>query len=231
MPRSRPWAQTLVFAARTVSTLAVIAGAIAVVSAHRRDELLQAARIDLTPDAVTIELDLTPGIDVATSIVATIDHDGDGSFSSGEQAAYADRVLAALEVKLDDAAPLPLRLVSSTFPDPSMMRRGEGIIRLRVTAIPPRLSAGQHQLSFKNAHAAGHSVYLANALVPENARMSVTAQRRDGEQTELKIDYTVRGGSTWWEANITMHTLMPGVLLIGVLLAVTIVVGPPRRRA
>jgi hypothetical protein len=63
---------------------------------------------------------------------------------------------------------------------------------LRATATPPRLSAGRHHLFFRNAHAAGRSVFLANALVPDDARVSVTAQRRDGEQSELTIEYLLR---------------------------------------
>ena len=35
---------------------------------------------------------------------------------------------------------------------------------------------------------------LANALVPESDRVAVTTQRRDREQTELTIEYTVQGG-------------------------------------
>ena len=43
----------------------------------------------------------------------------------------------------------------------------------------PTVSAGAHRLLFRNAHLAGHSAYLANALVPESARVAVTSQRRD----------------------------------------------------
>jgi hypothetical protein len=35
-------------------------------------------------------------------------------------------------------------------------------------------------------------VYLANALVPGSDEVAVTAQRRDGEQTELTVDYLLR---------------------------------------
>jgi hypothetical protein len=41
---------------------------------------------------------------------------------------------------------------------------------------------------------AGHSAYLANALVPESDRVAVTAQRRDRDQTEVTIEYRVDGG-------------------------------------
>ena len=72
------------------------------------------------------------------------------------------------------------------------MRRGEGTIRLHSTATLPRLSAGLHQLLFRNSHHPDRSVYLANALVPESDDVAVTAQRRDGDQTELTIDYVLR---------------------------------------
>ena len=35
-------------------------------------------------------------------------------------------------------------------------------------------------------------MYLANALVPESDQVAVTAQRRDGDQSELTIDYVLR---------------------------------------
>jgi hypothetical protein len=162
---------------------------------HRLDEYLQAARIDLRPDGVAIDLDLTAGIAVAESIIVMIDRDGDGSISSDEQRAYAGDVMRALEIKLDGES-LPLGLVSSNFPELSAFRRGEGTIRLRISAAHPRLSTGAHQLFFRNAHLGRQSVYLANALVPESTRVSVAGQRRDGDQRELTIDYSVRAEST-----------------------------------
>ena len=72
------------------------------------------------------------------------------------------------------------------------MRRGEGTIRLQSAATLPRLSIGPHQLLFRNRHHPDRSVYLANALVPGSDDVAVTAQRRDGDQTELTIDTSLR---------------------------------------
>lgn len=141
-----------------------------------------------------IDLDLTPGIAVAQSIIVTIDRDGDGTISSDEQQAYADAVMRALEIRLDGKA-LPLGLISSTFPDLSAFCRGEGIIWLQIGAAHPGLSPGAHQLFFRNAHRGSQSVYLANALVPESPRVAVAGQRRDEHQRELTIDYSVRAES------------------------------------
>ena len=171
----------------------VIVG-VAEVSAHRRDEYLQAARLAIDPGGVQVELDLTPGIALAEAIIADIDRNGDLSMSQDEQRAYASQVLRALTLEVD-GTPVPVHLAGSSFPDAEAMKRGEGTIRLRTTAAIPRLSRGPHQLLFRNRHDANRSVYLANALVPESDQVAVTAQRRDGNQTELTIDYALRTAS------------------------------------
>jgi hypothetical protein len=175
--------------ARAARMLALALGLVVgtTVSAHRRDEYLQAARIAVEPDHVAIDLDLTPGAAIAEPLRAVIDGDRDGSLSPAEHAAYATRVLGEMSVVLD-GRPLPLRLASSTFPEPAAASGGEGAVRLRIHADVASLSRGPHQLAFTNAHLPEHSVYLANALVPESAQVSVTAQRRTIDQRELTID-------------------------------------------
>ena len=171
-------------------TLATTLVASTNVSAHRSEDYLQAARIDVERDGVLITLDLTPGIAAAESFIAALDHDGDGVLSADELRGYAGQVVSALKVEIDER-PLHPRVLSWSFPEPSAFRRGEGTIRLKVQATLPRVSAGSHRLLFRNAHLAGHSAYLANALVPESPRLAVTAQRRDSDQSELTIEYTV----------------------------------------
>ena len=164
------------------------------VFAHRTEDYLQAARIGVEPDRIQITLDLTPGTAVAESFLAAIDRDGDGSLSAAEQREYARQMVSAWQLDLDGRS-LPTRVRASSFPDAAAVRRGEGTIRLDVEATVPDLSPGSHRLLFRNAHLAGHSAYLANALVPESDRVAVTAQRRDRDQSELIIEYTMPGGS------------------------------------
>jgi hypothetical protein len=77
-------------------------------SAHRLDEYLQAARIEIGAGRVELELALTPGIAIAGSIVADIDRDRDGSLSRQEQQAYATSVLSAIDLEAD-GRPLGVR--------------------------------------------------------------------------------------------------------------------------
>jgi hypothetical protein len=179
------------------------------VSAHRRDELLQAARIAIEPSEVELGLDLTPGIAVADAIIADIDRNRDGSLSAGEKDDYARWVLAAIELDVD-GQPLQLTRVASTFPDLDTVRRGEGTIQLRSAATLPRVSDGDHQLSFRNTHRRDLSVYLANALVPRSDRIAITAQQREAEQRNLTIDYVVRGSTSL--ASVSLLTGIAGAV-------------------
>jgi len=187
-------------------------GTVTDASAHRRDEYLQASRIGLRPDAVSIELDLTPGIEVAASIVALIDRDRDGQLSAEEERMYAADVVRALEIKVDED-PLQVRMVSSAFPDASALRTGEGTIRLRAAATHRSLAAGPHRLFLRNTHHDSQSAYLANALVPDTAQISMIEQRRDPRQTRLTIDYTVRAapviaGRAWLLVGLPVAALL-----------------------
>jgi hypothetical protein len=91
---------------------------------------LQAARLDVEPGRVALELDLTPGIAVAGAIIAEIDRDRDGVLSADEKRACVGRVLAAMQLTLD-GQPLQVEPIASTFPGLDALRRGEGTIQLQ----------------------------------------------------------------------------------------------------
>lgn len=174
--------------------IVAIAAAAAPLSAHRRDEYLQAARLAIDPERVEIALDLTPGIAVAGSVLGDIDVDRNGAISSVETRTYAARVMNAVAVQVDDR-PLRLDVVSAIALEVDAVRTGEGAIRLRAAAAIPALAAGAHRLHFRNTHRADIGVYLANALVPASERVAITAQRRDVDQHDLMIEYTLRGAA------------------------------------
>jgi hypothetical protein len=95
-----------------------------------------------------------------------------------------------------DGTPLQTTLIAAHFPDVEAVKRGEGTIRIDVDVVVPLLTAGRHQLFFRNANDPVSAVYLANALMPKNDRISIARQMRDAVQRELRIEFDVRGRQT-----------------------------------
>jgi len=86
---------------RSVMAILIMLAAADAVSAHRRDEYLQAARIAVEPEEVRVGLELTPGIEVADAVLADIDHDGDAALSGNEKDEYAARLATGLTLEVD----------------------------------------------------------------------------------------------------------------------------------
>jgi len=161
-------------------------------SAHRLDEYLQAARIGVAVNRIQVELDVTPGVAVADAVVNDIDADRDGILSGDEQQAYAQRVSRAIELWVDNDR-VQTTLISSRFPEVEAFRHGDGTITIELQTDGPPLTGGRHLIRFRNANAPASAAYLANALLPDDDRVSISRQSRDPAQQELTIDVDVRG--------------------------------------
>jgi hypothetical protein len=175
-----------------IAALTFVSSSRAPLSAHRLDEYLQAARIGVGADGLHLEMSLTPGIAVAERVIREIDRDGDGVMDEAEQRAYAEGVLSTILVRVDEAPALHLSLAGSSFPNPATIRSGSGVISIRSEARLARLTAGPHRMLFRNNSVDDRSVYLANALVPDDDRVAVTGQERRVDQSELTIAFSVR---------------------------------------
>lgn len=174
----------------TIATLAVWIAASAPAYAHRLDEYLQATRLAVDAHRVGIEIDLTPGEAIASEVLSWIDTNRDGRISSDEGDAYARRMLGAVTLSVD-GRPAPVTLVDTRFPDVDAMTLGIGVIRLRAVADTRAASGGRHSVSFANTHRPDRSVYLVNALVPDDERIQIGTLQRDRAQHGLRFDYDV----------------------------------------
>src|ERR1700761_1417648 len=153
-------------------------------SAHRIDEYLQATIISVQHDRVLGSMRLIPGVLVAPAIIAAID---------GNQYAYVQRVLQDLSIE-SDGKPLTPMATAWTFPTQAEMRDGVGEILIDYAAELP--SGGKdHALRIANHHFPATSVYLMNAVVPEEASLHITAQRRNESQSVYELDYEDSGVS------------------------------------
>ena len=157
--------------------------------AHRLDEYLQATLVAIEPGAIRLQMNLTPGIQVADQVLARIDTDRDGAISAQEAAAYAESLKRDLTVRLDQRV-LELKLTAVNLPEPDDLRAGEGIIQLEFSATPDRLRAGAHSLTIENRHLPAVSVYLLNAAKPGTGSVRITGQKRNENQSTGEIEFT-----------------------------------------
>jgi hypothetical protein len=166
-------------------------------AAHRLDEYLQATRVALAPDGARVEIDLTPGVGVASKVVSLIDSNGDGALSWAERQAYAELVVRLTQLTVDGTT-ARLVLVSSDYPAVADMQAGVGTIHLNARAALTAASAGPHELTYVNVHEPMMSAYLVNALAPPSG-IHITDQQRDPWQHRLTLEYVVdsRYGRIW----------------------------------
>ena len=166
-------------------------------SAHRLDEYLQATRVSIAHDRIAIEMDLTPGVSIASSVIGLIDTNADGAIAPMEAEAYGRAVLSDLLMTLDSNRD-GMTLVRVEMPTVDEMRNGMGTIRLHAAgSVEP--GSGRHRLQFFNNHRPEASVYMVNALMPEDRAVSLGPQSRDPRQQEFQLEFTV---TRRWTAQI-----------------------------
>lgn len=192
--------------------LALLLGGPMPAGAHRLDEYLQATRLSIDSDGVSLDIDLTPGVAVASRVLGWMDTNGDGKMSTAENEAYARQMLSAVGLSIDGRA-VPVTFVDGRFPDVRDMTAGAGTIRLRATSKMPPASSGRHQLAYVNDHRPEMSVYLVNALVPADPRIRITDQRRDPTQHRFTLDYDVTTRSGWARTSWLLAALAASGLL------------------
>ena len=141
------------------ATVAFVLALPAASAAHRLDEYLQAARVSLTREHITLELDMTPGVNIAQALSGFLDRNGDGDISEGEARAYGDRVLADVIFELDGR---PVRDRRGRDYIEHRLGRRDGQLQVRAHG-PQQPSPPPWQLYFRNDHSPLDR-HLVNAL-------------------------------------------------------------------
>ena len=183
----------------------LLLGVAAPAQAHRLDEYLQETIVSVGPHQVELKLYLTAGVNVAPTVLAQIDTNGDGVFSPAEQQAYADQVRQDLALSLD-GKPLALRLGASSFPPVSAIRDGLADIRMTLTADLPD-GQGTYQLELIDRHQSRLAVYLVNALAPSDPTIRIVSQTRSVDQSAYTLTFSSGGAGAGSAADLSARGL------------------------
>ncbi len=182
---------------RVACATAAIGGAVLLTptpaDAHPLDVYLQASYITVQSTGVGIEVDISPGTEVAADLVARLDTDHDGKFSDEEGRAFADVVVADLAVSVDGTS-LPITIANVGLPTYKATAAGYGTVKIVATA-PGPVSTGTHTVAYENRSRASKSVFQANAFLQDGLRARVGTQERDADQSTLTFPVTIEGGA------------------------------------
>jgi hypothetical protein len=165
------------------------------VAAHRLDEYLQAVRIDLGFDRILLHVDLTPGAEISSSVLAILDGNGDRTIEAREADGYATLFLRHISLTIDGQS-RPLTLVSRVVPSIPEMNAGTGVIRIEASS-PSTNTDGPHRLELRNEFRPDVGVYLVNALAPATSEITITSQQRDPLQKTMTLDYEIVRATSW----------------------------------
>ena len=168
--------------------------------AHRLDEYLEATMLSVERDHVEGFVQLVPGVAVSQRVIASIDANGDGVISKEEGDAYARKALGDVSLSADGER-LETRLVAAEYPEMWRLKEGMGEIEVEFRAELPH-GGGHRSLVFENHHESGMAAYLANTLVPQDARIAITGQRRSVNQSHYEVDFDDVGAAataSGWE--------------------------------
>lgn len=168
----------------------LLLAAVGTASAHRLDEYLQATRVAVATNRIDISIDLTPGVAVVSDVLAAIDTNRDAQLSESERQSYGERLLKDLRVGID-GRPVLVTLAEIAFPAVQEMKEGHGTIRVKAAAGIDPLQPGAHTLTVTNSHLPKVSVYLVNALVPEDRVIQIKKQTRDELQKGYRLQFTL----------------------------------------
>ena len=172
---------------RLASLLALLTVPTAVF-AHRLDEYLQATLVAIEPSGIRLQINLTPGVDVAEKVLAQIDRNNDSAISRNEAAAYVALLKRDLTLRVDGRE-LKLKSTASKFAAPLELRSGWGIIQIEFSAALGPLATGAHKLTLENRHLPKLSVYLINAAQPKSHAIQITSQKRTDNQSAGEIEF------------------------------------------
>ena len=157
--------------------------------AHPVDEVVQGAYLTLAPGQVRLELDLTPGTEVAFAVLKSLDANGDRRITEAEARAYGERVLKQSTLTLG-GKPAAWRLERVDTPAYDELEQSTPTLKIYATAARPD-RAGPQAFSYENRYQPAKSQWIANVfLQPAGGwRYRVAGQQHTDDGRGLTVSY------------------------------------------
>lgn len=161
-----------------------------VVQAHPLDELHQITYVLLSPDHITLRLELYPGLAIAPQFLGELDANHDDTISEAERAAYLEYLLADITLTINGES-VPLQITNSIIPSAVEIRAGVAVLGVEFQADVP-IAPDSYAAVYHNQHLPDISTYLITTMSTDALQISLTAQMPNPEQTALQFEYVIK---------------------------------------
>jgi hypothetical protein len=161
-----------------------------ILQAHRLDDLLQGALIEITPTEIRLELNQNPGQEIAETLIWMMDRNGDRQITSDELQAYALSFTKQLSLSVDGKA-LEIQFISAKDASAADLESGNAVIHIELRARVKSLLPGAHELRFENRYLPQSSAYLVNAIAPRVPKIKILKQQRTENQSIGWIGFSI----------------------------------------
>lgn len=159
-------------------------------AAHPLDEYYQVTTITVSPNRVTLALELYPAVLTAPQLLSLMDADQDEQLSEAEQQAYLTFFQGDLTFTID-GQPQPLSLTNVRFPTFLDIRSGGSVIKFELAADLPADHRGDHQLFYENRHLSDIAVYVVQPQTDLPEWVQILEFERDVLQQSILVTYAI----------------------------------------
>ena len=159
-------------------------------AAHPLDEYYQVTTITISPNRVSLALELYPAVLIGPQLLSLMDADQDEQLSEVEQRAYLTFFQRDLTFVVDGQSQ-PLTLANVRFPTFLDIRSGGSIIKFELYADLPAEHRGDHQLYYENHHLSDIAVYVIQPQTDLPDWVQILDFERDVLQQSIRVNYAI----------------------------------------
>ena len=147
-------------------------------AAHPVDEVVQSAYLMITPERLRLQLEITPGPEVAATVLRSLDANHDHLLTRAETRAFGERVLRQTVLAIDRKV-VAWRFDQIGVPSYAMLEQQAGTIQLFADA-PLVQNRKRRNLSFRNGYRPARGPTTTNIFALPGT-YTFTGQRRSDD--------------------------------------------------
>ena len=162
-------------------------------AAHPLDEVVHQTYLTPAASGLTVRLDLTPGVLVASPFARSVDADGDGALTPAEIDAHVAAVQSAVSAEVDGRV-VDLTVVDRRYPPVDLLAAGGGTVTLEWSAALP---GDARQVAYTDRYDPGatSAVQMSVLVAPDPVPLGRIGHEDNGRRMTVALNPDVPSGA------------------------------------